>query len=242
MEDMERKETIEKEEPKEVRKGRNVVFTVFACIMTGIIVFLSSSLGQKIYNSYNPNHGSSINKKQADKCDISVNDNDLFKIYNILGVSTLEHPYLGLNVILSEMNKETSNLTLDEKKSIIFWYAFENRLFDEILLPTTGEKYDGISIENFDIVKEYYGITEDYTMFFESNMIYNGYLLYSQGGTGTASIVKHNFSSKIVDNNIIVTDNAVISQMEDEKSQTIEFKFSKNNKDEYYLVSSTKLQ
>lgn len=232
---------MENEKITQTRKGRNIVFTIFACLMTGIIVFLSSSLGQNIYNSYNPNHSSSVKKSE---CSIGISDDDLIRIYDILGVKKLEHLNLGLNMFLSGMNKETSNLTLAEKKELIFLYAVQEDIIHEIENPTTKEVFDGFTIENFDRIKEYYGITEDYTMFFESNMIHNGYVLYNKSGIGTTAMIKHNFSSKMVDKDIIITDNATITDetTEEKRTQTIEYKFSKNSKDEYYLVSSIKIK
>ena len=232
---------METEEIKSIKKRGGLVFTIFACIMTGIIVFLASSLGQNIYNSYNPNHSASIKKET---CDYKINENDLLEMYNIIGIEDSEQVYFGLNAFLSEINKEMTNLTLDEKKSVIFWYALNHKLITEVENPVTKEKYDGIKISDFDKIKAYYSITEDYNLFFETNMIQNDYVLYNQGGSGSVSLVKHNLSSKSVDNDIVITDNQIIIEGNDstENKQVIEYKFSKKNKDKYYLVSSTKIQ
>ena len=132
---------MENEEIKKIRKGRNIVFTFFACLMTGFIVFLSTNLGQKLYEGINPNQNSS-----ARRCirTAKVEDNDLIKIYNILGINSTEQAYLGLVSILPSYNKDFENLTIEEKRNVIYWYAYNNNYFTDIVDPVTKTNYKGL--------------------------------------------------------------------------------------------------
>ena len=220
-----------------IKKGRSVVFTFFACVMTAFIVFVSTSLGQQIYEGLNPNYNS---KPQKCTKSAKVEDNNLIEIYDILGINNVEETYTGLVKFLPSLNNEIDNLTLDEKKQLVYWYAYQNNLLLDIVDPQSNLKYKGIQIEVFDKIKSYYGIKEDYSTLFNSLMIKQNSVLYEELPLGEVNNIKHDLTSTIEKEDIIITDNSVLGSSENNNlvKQTIKYTFKKNADNKYYLAKS----
>ena len=220
-----------------IKKGRSVVFTFFACVMTAFIVFVSTSLGQQIYEGLNPNYNS---KPQKCTKSAKVEDNNLIEIYDILWINNVEETYTGLVKFLPSLNNEIDNLTLDEKKQLVYWYAYQNNLLLDIVDPQSNLKYKGIQIEVFDKIKSYYGIKEDYSTLFNSLMIKQNSVLYEELPLGEVNNIKHDLTSTIEKEDIIITDNSVLGSSENNNlvKQTIKYTFKKNADNKYYLAKS----
>ena len=225
---------MENEEIKKIRKGRNIVFTFFACLMTAIIVFLASNLGQNLYNGMNPNRSNGL--KKCPKVE-KISDNTLIELYDILGIKKLDESIGGIVNYLPYLNKDLENLTIDEKKTLVYYYAYDNELLFDKIDPVTKDRYKALTIDNFNKIKEYYGIREDYTMFFNSSMIKENNVLYEETMLGSLPVTTHDVSSSIENDEIIIKDNLFIDSVSEgtKSKKLVKYTFKKNNNNKYYL-------
>ena len=226
---------MENEEIRKIRSGRNVVFTFFACLMTAIIVFLASNLGQNLYDGMNPNHSKGVRKCEKIA---KISDNDLLTLYDILGIKKVDNSTGGLVTYLPTLDKNLENLTIEEKKTIVYYYAYDNGLLFDEVDPVSKQRYKGITIDDFNKIKEYYGIKEDYTMFFSSAMIKQNELLYEETMLGSLPVIQHNLSSTIENDEVIIKDNLLIESTAEgtKENKTIKYTFKKNKNEKYYLA------
>ena len=110
----EKKEEVQSEAPK--KKG-NGLFTLFACIMTGIIVFLAINIGQKASKVVDPDTGSSKTKAVSNS-----NSNDASNKESNLESNTTSN--VESNVTSNATTPSTTDTVKYTNKSVAGVYEF----------------------------------------------------------------------------------------------------------------------
>lgn len=111
---MDNENKVEEVVTKETKKTSSIFFTIFACLMTGVVVFLATNIGQKASKAVNPD-------TNTQKCEETSN-----KESNVTSnVDSNSNSNVVSNVTSNVTSNTTSNVTSNTTPTTKFYKASE---------------------------------------------------------------------------------------------------------------------
>ncbi len=243
MEEEKKEEKIEetkdtKTDGKNVLKNMIFVVSLLVCFSLGYLFAINFGGSDNKTNS-NTNTNANVNENtNTDKPETpkELSEAELNELYNIAELNSTEPVSMLLSV-----DGKLSDLDMETKSEIAFKYAQRNQLTTGVT-STQTDKCDGgsglcsgVKITDFNKIIKKYGFAEFVPQIYGRDCyIYNEMYLFNYGGNVTASI-SHNYSHKMVDNDVVITDVATFNGA-NTKTETREYTF-KLVDGSYYLYS-----
>jgi hypothetical protein len=232
----------------ESKKNNGLLITIVILLILVVI-----GIGYVIYNNQLQTKGvtnNSVNTQENKEEKEIVQTVDYItaeKLLKIVDIKDNEQDLYGIQSVLVDITGNVLNsLNNDNIQNIIFWYAQNNNMITKI----NGSEYNFCSaglgycngiIENDAImIAKLYGIN-DISKYYSNDLIYtrNGTKFYLSNYDGDVCIkkIKHNLTLEYSDKNIIMKDNATITNTTENetKTKTIIYTFKVNSENNYYL-------
>lgn len=235
---------------KKTVKGKALTAWIIVIIIIAMIVTFGSGLivGKLLYEGKKKNSNTVIDNTNSEIPNNTDNTEDTSKIninelINIAGfdydaTDSFFAPLLYNDGIIEELDFE-------KKTNIVYVYALRNQLLGSV----SGQEYEGcfngsgscqsIKKDYFEDIAKKYGLTP----FTPDCIDYKDMYLFTYGGsTSDYSKVSHEYSYKVVDENVIFTDTVHFTAASyatvGDKTEVKEFTFKKNSiTGDYYLYS-----
>lgn len=237
-----------------MKEKRNILFYMIGIVVVVAMIagsyFIGIEVGKQKRESENNNSNSnkdtnsnsnSSNVKEPEK---EVDSKTLQFLLDILGIKEQEKSDENLAIFFSGKNGVISELSLEDKKYLIFLYAFSKNMLGEV----TGKEFplceagsgscQSLTQENFEKIKKLYGIKESLTEIFVPENIYKNQGLFYYRGFVSLDIKLENIKAIYSDKDIIVTMDfmeMLDGETTSTKKMTYTFKLDKENN--YYLYS-----